>query len=185
MKRTALAEDPPVQLTRLPGCPTSIGGFAVRFTHPTALKAGLQLAEKLPLLGLAAVAIGMTIWAQSSAIAFSRQYTLSWRLRYVPIAYLIYLGKFFCPVDLAAHIRVPALKWRFGKRAARWPFCWASPRRRSRAAAVPLPAGRLAVVPRNGGAHGRIRAARRGGGRRSQHVFAANRAGDCRRLGCD
>ena len=123
----ALAEDPSVRSTSLPDGPKSTGGFAVRFTHPTALPGGptpsggfavrftrptaLRLvAEKLPLLGLVAVAIRMTMWAQSSAIAFSGQYTLSWRLRYIPIAYVVYLGKFFCPVDLAAVYPRPGLE---------------------------------------------------------------------------
>jgi tetratricopeptide (TPR) repeat protein len=60
------------------------------------------LAEKIPLLLLAALASGMTIWAQSEAIVSQQHYNLWWRLRYIPIAYLSYLVRFFWPADLAA-----------------------------------------------------------------------------------
>jgi tetratricopeptide (TPR) repeat protein len=74
-------------------------------------------AEKLPLLALVILAIVMTFWAQGSAIAYSRQYGLPWRLRYVPIAYVSYLGQLVCPVGLAALYPRPGLEiplWKTG-----------------------------------------------------------------------
>ena len=77
---------------------------------PPLVRASRLAAEKLPLLALVALAIVMTVSAQGSAIAYSRQYGLPWRLRYVPIAYVSYLGQLVCPVGLAALYPRPGLE---------------------------------------------------------------------------
>ena len=72
-----------------------------RGAAPTLIR-GLRLAaEKLPLLALVALVMGLTMWAQQSAIGAGAKYDLAWRLKSVPIAYVTYLGKFFWPVGLA------------------------------------------------------------------------------------
>jgi tetratricopeptide (TPR) repeat protein len=59
------------------------------------------VAEKLPLLLLSVLAMGLTVWAQHAAIEAGRQYGFWWRVRYVPIAYVTYLAQFFWPAGLA------------------------------------------------------------------------------------
>ena len=59
------------------------------------------------MLALVALAMGLTMWAQQSAIGAGAKYDLAWRLKSVPIAYVTYLGKFFWPVGLAGFIPAP------------------------------------------------------------------------------
>ena len=137
------------------------------------------MAEKLPLLALAALAMAMTLWTQRSAIAPDAVIGFSWRLRYVAIAYVTYLGKLFCPIGLAGLYPRPGLDVPLGQ------TCGALGGSLGRyrggvgpAAAKALLAGRLALVFGDVGAGNRVRASRRRGGGRSQHLFAADRPGD-------
>ena len=67
------------------------------------------MAEKLPLLVLAAGAMAMTLWVQGVALSPNEQYVFSWRLRYVPIVYATYIGRLFWPAGLAVLYPRPGL----------------------------------------------------------------------------
>jgi tetratricopeptide (TPR) repeat protein len=62
---------------------------------------GRLLAEKIPMLLLAVLAIGLTVWAQQSAIKAAQPYGIGWRVRYIPIAYVVYLAQLVWPAGLA------------------------------------------------------------------------------------
>ncbi|MEN6457586.1 MAG: tetratricopeptide repeat protein [Thermoguttaceae bacterium] len=66
------------------------------------------VAEKLPLLALAAAASIVAIWAQQVALDINVRFSLGWRLAHVPVAYVGYLGQFFWPMNLAVPYPRPA-----------------------------------------------------------------------------
>jgi tetratricopeptide (TPR) repeat protein len=59
------------------------------------------IAEKIPLLLLAAGSCVVTAWVQQDAIAHFVRVALPWRIANALVAYVAYLGKFFWPVNLA------------------------------------------------------------------------------------
>jgi tetratricopeptide (TPR) repeat protein len=64
--------------------------------------------EKLPLLALSAASSVVTMWAQGAALGVNEQYDVSWRIGNAFVSYVVYLGRFFCPVNLGpAYSRLP------------------------------------------------------------------------------
>jgi protein O-mannosyl-transferase len=57
--------------------------------------------EKVPLLLLSAVSCVVTVWAQQNAIRPLEHLSLSTRAANAAVSYVAYLGKMFCPTDLA------------------------------------------------------------------------------------
>jgi protein O-mannosyl-transferase len=65
--------------------------------------------EKLPLLGVAILVSGYTIWTQHSqgGTGGTALFSLETRLGNAVVSYLAYLGKTFCPINLAAFYPYP------------------------------------------------------------------------------
>jgi tetratricopeptide (TPR) repeat protein len=57
--------------------------------------------EKLPLLLLAAASCAVTLWAQGEALQPNERLPFLWRMANALVAYVAYLGQFFCPIGLA------------------------------------------------------------------------------------
>ena len=136
------------------------------------------LAEKLPLLALAAASCVATILAQRAVIAAAADtFPFSWRLGNVPYSYVAYTVQFFYPVGLTPKYPYPP-----GGPPA-WQAIAAAMARggryRPRPAGCPqasLPDRRLAVVPGHVGARDRPGASRRTSRWPTVIVPAADRA---------
>jgi tetratricopeptide (TPR) repeat protein len=90
----------PLGRLRLPGMDASVTAAAGRLPN-AAHGAARLLAEKIPLLLLAAGSCVVTACVQREAIAHVVRVALPWRIANALVAYVAYLGKFFWPVNLA------------------------------------------------------------------------------------
>ena len=140
--------------------------------------------EKLPLLALAAASCVITALAQGAAVERLARLPLSFRVGNALVSYVTYIEQFFYPVGLAAYYPHPAAglpEWKIiGRIAAPGCHlrraCWFG-------GGVPLPGGRLVLVPGHARAGDRVDAGRGPGHGRSLHLLARDRVGDRPGLG--
>ncbi len=57
--------------------------------------------EKIPMLALAGIACGLTLWAQRNLIVSTVDIPYDWRIGNILVSYATYLRQFFCPTGLA------------------------------------------------------------------------------------
>jgi tetratricopeptide (TPR) repeat protein len=57
--------------------------------------------EKLPLLLLAAIFCGVTVWTQAEGLVLNKEVSSWWRIANALVSYVAYLEQFVCPVGLA------------------------------------------------------------------------------------
>jgi tetratricopeptide (TPR) repeat protein len=65
------------------------------------------LVEKLPLLAVVGMSCAVTLWAQRQTMVGLEHLSLSARFANAAVAYVAYLGKFFCPVQMAVLYPLP------------------------------------------------------------------------------
>ncbi len=65
------------------------------------------IAEKIPLLLFTVASCALTVWAQEESIVGAEESPFSARIANALVSYVTYLGKSFCPIDLAAYYPQP------------------------------------------------------------------------------
>ena len=181
------------------GQSTIASGAAVKFSVATKARSTMAtsparstiaalwrlILEKIPMLVIAALFCLVAVrFQRTGRLNISRQYSLAWRIGNALVSYVAYLGQFFCPQGLVPcypRRPVPLPLWQVAAAVsdARGDHGGGDPLK----PAAAVPAGRLALIPRDAGAGDRAGAVWHPRRSRSLHLPATDRADD--RVGLD